>query len=569
MTRKTAWNSFAALAPLLILTLLLIRQQPPDVSFRIIQIFSLPLSIWAVGSILIDRFWKTRTAHGTQEKSEGLSGFYLAGWPGILIVILITLTAVSLVRSQFISHRSDDPRRMYLLTGDEPSYLLLSHSFVFDRDFNLFNNHRDSLFFDKHILLEPGSYGFDYYNTISKGRLAGQEKNWKNQQYFISRPAFPILLSPAYWIGFHFQHRIRFVVLVCLNVLTIVLAVVMLLLAGSIHGAPLTNIVAVLFLVLSAPLLYYSSQIYPDLSAALFIAGALLGLIKACRGRTVLITGFLIACLPWFHERYLGITLVLIIAALFRQPFRRHPIHFGVFIILSFIVQGWYYSFFYGVPYPLNNHKPLVLSAIPRGLMALLTDRDKGLFFLNPLLILVPVGIIPLWKKNAWLAGTLLALLVSYILPVAAFPDWHGGLCPPLRYLVPIIPLLVIPMTALLKGEGWPLTRTALYPLGLWALWMGIKVAGQPKLLFWEYGALFQDKAFHAAHGLFPGYFNPAPGSFYRSLLWLGFLVSFPAWDWLVWRKKRGGNSTPFPAWASLLLAGGLLLVSLISPLTE
>jgi hypothetical protein len=562
-------NYLTAFAPLLTLPLLFIRDHPPAVSLRIIQIFSVPLTVLAIGSILIQGLMKTKLGPDILKKGKGFLFPYLTGRGGILIVFLITLTAVSLVRSQFVSYRSDDPRRTYLLTGDEPSYLLLTHSFVFDGDFNLANNTQDSKFFVKQILLDPGGFSFDYYNTISKGRLAGRENSWKDRQYFINRPALPILLSPAYWIGFHSQLRIRFAVLVWLNLFTAALAVIMLLMARSIDEAPFSNTVSVLFLVLTAPILYYSSQIYPDLPSALFVAGALLGLIKARRRGAILITGLLIACLPWFHERYLGMDLVLIGTAFFRKPFRRHPFYFCLLILLSYIFQGWYYWFFYGVPFPINSHKPLALSAIPRGLLALLTDRDKGLIFLNPLLLLVPVGLIPLWKENRWLAGTIIALLCAYLLPVAAFPDWHGGICPPLRYTVSIVPLLVLPLNALVRKGPWPLTRSVVYALGAWALWMGLKLATQPKLLFWKYGALFQNEAFHPAHILFPGYFIPEPGSVYRSFLWLGFVLCFPALDWLLQRGRGEGNVASSWLWAPLLLATGIFVISLISPLTR
>jgi hypothetical protein len=549
--------------PLLALLPLLIRHEPILPVLRVLHVFSIPLAVLVVGCVLV-RLLPARLA--TPRLAFAI-GTRLGGWRGCALVFLATLAAVSLVRSQLISPRPDDPRREHLLTGDEPAYLLLAHSLVFDGDLNVFNNREqnDSRYFYSRPLLGPGQFGFNFYNQISGGRLAGREQDWVGREYLVNRPGLPILIAPAYWVGFHSQLRIRFAVLVWMNLLAATLGVVTFLLARAVSRAPGPSAVAALLVALTPPLLYYSTEIYPELPAGLFTAGALLGLLRARDRWTAFMTGFLIASLPWFNERFLAVTLVLGAAGLARQSLRRHALPFGLPIILSLILEGLYDWGFFGVPFPLNSRKPLALSAIPTGLLAILTDRDRGLVFLNPLLALAVVGLIPLRRHHPWLAGTLIALLTVYLLPIAAFPDWHGGVCPPLRYLAPLAPLLVVPLVTLFQEKGWPLTRAALGVFGAWSAWIGLLLASQPKLLFWTYGAIFHAEAFHPAHGFFPGYFHPARGAVLGSLLWLGLLALFPALDWMLARAGLAMTPRMVWQWLPIIIASGILAVSLVS----
>ena len=366
--------------PLLVLLPLLIRHEPITPFLRVLHVFSVPLAILAVGCVLVRLLsaWPAATPG-----SAPVIGRRLGGWRGCALVFLATLDAASLIRSQLISPRPDDPRREHLLTGDEPAYLLLTHSIVFDRDLNVFNNREqnDTRYFYSRPLLGPGQFGFNFYNRVSGGRLAGRERDWVGREYLVNRPGLSILIAPAYWVGFHSQSRIRFVVLVWMNLLAATLGVVMFLLARAVSGGPGPSALAALLVALTPPLLYYSSQIYPELSAGLFMAGAILGLLRARDRWGALMTGSLIASLPWFNERFMAMALVLGAAGLTRQSLRRHALPFGLPIGLSLILEGLHDWGLFGVPFPLNSRKPLALSAIPTGLLAILTDRDRGLSF--------------------------------------------------------------------------------------------------------------------------------------------------------------------------------------------
>jgi hypothetical protein len=552
--------------PALALLPLLARQGPPE-PLRVLQVFAVPLAVLAVGCLLL---WHLVLARRGEDAGAGrldaLRGA-LEGARGLAIVFVIALVAVSFARAQLISARPDDPRREHLLAGDEPSYLFIAHSLVFDGDLNLFNNREqgDTRHFYSRPLSAPGQFGFNFYNRISGGRLAGREAEWVGREYFVSRPGFPLLIAPAYWVGFHAGLRIRFAVLVWLNVLAAGLATVMFALAREVSRAPLASAGVALGLALSPPLVYYASQIYPEVAAGLLLAGAGLGLVRSRSWKGALLTGLLLAYLPWLHERFLGVTVVLALSALFRAPARKHFALLAVPVGLSLSLQALYYWQLHGIPVPLGHARPPELAAVPRGLLAILTDRDRGILTMSPLLLLAVLGLSPLWRRDRWLAGSVAAALVVYLLPVAGYHDWHGGVCPPLRYVVSVAPLAVLPLVALAVEPGWPVTRASLGVLGAWGLWMGLVLASQPALMFWKFGPVFQPRPFHAAHALFPGYFHPAGGSAFRSALWLGFLALPPLLDWVLSRREARPTLRSAVPWLPLVFGGGLVVVSLLS----
>jgi hypothetical protein len=555
-TFRRPWTQLIALTGLLPALFFRETNHP---AFQIIKVFSVPLACLTLGSLI----WSLRPQGWPQfpPPRDRLSPPVEVNWRFPLALLLATMVLFSGIRSSLISSDPRDPRIHYLLTGDEPSYLLITHSLVFDGDLDLSNNREDTRYFSRHPLLGSDQFGFNFYNRIAQGRLTGKEKGWGERQYFINRPGLPLLIAPAYWVGFQADKRIRFSVLVWMNLIAAFFILILFFLAKTHYGSVPAGIAAFYF-ALTPPIIFYSNQIYPEVPAALCLAGALLGLIKAEKKWELLFTGLAVAGLPWFHERFIGLFLVLMAAAFFRPNFRRHWPIFLMLPLLSLIFQGMYYHSFYGVPFPLNSHKPLSLSAVPRGLLAMLTDRDRGLLFLNASMVLSFLGVIPLWRRDRWLTLTLLMLLLSYLVPVASFPDWHGGVCPPLRYWVIVVPLSLIPAVALFTREDRSFTKAGMIVLGAWSIWMGAVSAVQPKLWFWQYGPLFAPPAFQPAHVFFPGYFHPKAHSKIVSLCWLSLVLSFPLLDWLRRFKQKADPLRPVYPWVPLILTVGVLLIS-------
>ena len=108
-------------------------------------------------------------------------------------------------------------------------------------------------------------------------------------------------------------------------------------------------------------------------------------------------------------------------------------------------------------------HSGLETHAYADGLLGLVFSPGFGLLANMPLLALAPVGAFLLWKKHR-----ALALLVGYAFAVSLVyfgtlqsPTWHGfgGWGP--RYLVPIVPLMVLPLGFFLDRAAGRLARAS------------------------------------------------------------------------------------------------------------
>jgi hypothetical protein len=78
-------------------------------------------------------------------------------------------------------------------------------------------------------------------------------------------------------------------------------------------------------------------------------------------------------------------------------------------------------------------------------LWGILFSANRGLFFYSPLLLLAPLGLRRMVKKDGWRdAGPMLTASITYILFASAFVDWQAGWCAAARHLTPMVPLLTI-----------------------------------------------------------------------------------------------------------------------------
>jgi hypothetical protein len=87
----------------------------------------------------------------------------------------------------------------------------------------------------------------------------------------------------------------------------------------------------------------------------------------------------------------------------------------------------------------------------------------RGLFFVSPVLLLAIVGFVTMKRNREFWA--LIAIVTTFILAIASFNGWNGGYAFGPRYLVPIVPLLGIAMTAAKPRVFWILA--AIVSIGL------------------------------------------------------------------------------------------------------
>jgi len=110
---------------------------------------------------------------------------------------------------------------------------------------------------------------------------------------------------------------------------------------------------------------------------------------------------------------------------------------------------------------------------ILNGLYGLLFSPGKGLFIYSPVLLLSLGGLIVLWHSRRGLALAIVVLSASYIIFHAPYSFWTGGWNWGPRFLVPVVPFLLLSVGVLLEQAK---TRTAIL---LFALLLALSVAIQ------------------------------------------------------------------------------------------
>ena len=114
------------------------------------------------------------------------------------------------------------------------------------------------------------------------------------------------------------------------------------------------------------------------------------------------------------------------------------------------------------------------------GLRGFLLSPGDSMLVYTPLLLLTPFALPGFFKRHRAEAAFVLGQSVLYLVLFSMFPNWHGLWCFGPRYMVPIVPLLMLPLGAWLEARGrrvWPVVA-ALALAGLWVLllsWCGVR----------------------------------------------------------------------------------------------
>lgn len=109
------------------------------------------------------------------------------------------------------------------------------------------------------------------------------------------------------------------------------------------------------------------------------------------------------------------------------------------------------------------------------GVFGMWLSPYRGIFWYNPILLGLPVVMRHLWREHRILLFWVMALCAVQTLTYAAWWSWHGGIVWGARFLIPVLPLL---MLLLLVGirELTPRWRGAL--IGLGVLSFGVQMLG-------------------------------------------------------------------------------------------
>jgi hypothetical protein len=402
--------------------------------------------------------------------------------------------------------------------SDEPHYLLITQSLLYDHDLDLRNDYDGDRYLDFYPTRLPDIHGIIVGSAI----------------YPIRDLGLPIVSVLPYALG----GRTGVLVLMCLAGALLVLQLFLLLREIEIDRR--VALLAVAVTGLTHPVLTYTTQIYPELLVALGLvtAARLLWAGTSSSARDLALASLVVGTMPWLSTRAwfvaIGTGIVLAAAALLGPGrVRRMPaaaVPFAVLVLaLCYVNWRMFGLFIPSAGYYLIRDQQQVLAYAPQvGALGLLFDRDFGLVPRSPVYLLAFVGAIPLFRlargAGRWeVAALFFAWLLSFVY-VANIAYWWADGSPPSRYLLSTIPFLVVAVACGIEtieraARLRPLLRVATWAAVGWTAFVTFVFAVDPGLRY-DLAADIRESSNAGALFTFLGRLvRPEPGLAFPSLV--------------------------------------------------
>ncbi|HEX7184502.1 MAG TPA: hypothetical protein VF756_21935, partial [Thermoanaerobaculia bacterium] len=442
--------------------------------------------------------------------------------------------------------------------GDEPYYLLITHSLAYDFDAELTNNYTAGHW--RHFMKRP--------IRPQPGDPVGP----RGELYSRHNELLPIALVPAYRLGG------KTGALATMAALTAALAWMTLRIARRYYPEhPRETLAAYALTAFTPPLLLYSHQVWVEVPAALLLMAGLDRILaldgqREWRWKEWLVIGLSVLLLPLLKMRFLLVAGPLLALAWWHAGRPRRPVLI-LTLLLAVLAGGMllYNQILYSNPLKIHTWEEVdpykrSLAAYLTGGLGLFYDVAFGLFSYAPVwLLLLPALVLLFARRMGGRAPAVHAAVLTfpYLLIVAPRTEWYGGWSPPFRYALIALPLLGLTLVPLLARRRGPGARALIAGLGALTLALTILWIAMPG---WTYNfadgrtyaldALSQRTGFDVAR-LFPSSVRP------RSATWiwppLTLLLVPLAW-WLPGRQRLAGKTGAALAGVTVVLAAAAVL---------
>ena len=363
-----------------------------------------------------------------------------------------TLLALGLIIVPY--HRTVQPT-----ASDEPHYLIVMQSLVLDHDLDLADD-----------------YAGDRYRSYYPAKIEDIHGIHVGSAIYSIRDLGLVVLGV---IPFAIGERTGVLALLC--VIGALLAVQLYLLLRDLAFDRRVALLATAAVGFSHPVLTYTSQVYPELPAALAFVTAVRALRRGA-GATrwdLAVASFCVGTLPWLTTRawftVIGVGLVIAYRAF--RPFSVGRVIAGavpfaaLVLALSYLNYRQFGLFMPSAGYYLIRDQQQVLAFAPQtGALGLFFDRTFGLIGRTPLYLLAFVGAYALWRRRRdGHRDELVPLVLGWLLSLLYIADiayWWADGSPSSRYLIATVPLLAAAVAGGIETIGLA---------GRWrqALWVG------------------------------------------------------------------------------------------------
>ena len=174
---------------------------------------------------------------------------------------------------------------------------------------------------------------------------------------------------------------------------------------------------------------------------------------------------------------YVGLTLrghhLTLLKALRRLSYFIAPLAAGVVFLL------WLNSIRFGSVFETGYEHNAFRNPFGRGIYGLTLSFNKGIVFYSPLVLLAPFGVWMMRTGHRREAALTVVASLSYVLLLAKYDMWGAGWAFGPRYLVPLLPLLMLPVArTFTAGRRWRCAALILFAGGLVVNGVGVLVDG-------------------------------------------------------------------------------------------
>jgi len=334
-------------------------------------------------------------------------------------------------------------------SGDEPHYLLITHSLLKDRDINLANNYQNR----------------DYKNYIpQKIKLRPHGRFGKRGPkfiYSIHLPGISFLLIPLYFIGLILKGKtILFILRAGMGIFGALFGIQFYLFSKEHFNNEKKTILVWAIYSFTIPILFYSIHIYPEIIIALFSLFIFRKIYSRNKisNKQLVFLGLILSTFLWFGVKY-NLLFFLFLALGVYLIIKNHKagfriIYFLIFPLISYLLFLWFLHYLYGTFTPLSvyegpissqyvkDYYKMVLTDIPlsqriESLLNYFLDQRDGLLLYSPIYFFSFLGFFELLKRKKQLVFSLLFISLPYILGYA-FLTQRGGYAPQARPLIAV-----------------------------------------------------------------------------------------------------------------------------------
>lgn len=432
----------------------------------------------------------------------------------------------SIPRERLVPFSADYERSLWLLTGDEPAYLItgLALASGHGEDVHSVSRERTYSHFYDQARWDHRYATWDYYTYFSPPRLLDRSHNWGEAQVIHRPPLMALFASPFTLL----QQRVRWSVLIAQGIIFSLFGAMITLYRTQEWLGLFWRCWGIVSLWCSLPVYYYTAQVYPEILTGLLLLAGIFTLVSSRLSWRILGYGCLSLALLGTARVGVAVVIVMVYSA-WRQLRLRNwqdGVSIGVLLGTYFLYNLWLWGFL--TPPNPDETSGLSLLVIPIGLFRNMLSPSVGMFWLTPVSIIASLSVIVTILSKDLILRMSAFMLLGTILVVSAFPNYRAGTCPAGRYQVIQIILMTPAFLKCLQLSGrlGNIIRICSIILGSLSLFISIFVALRPQWWFRSHHPLF---AYTPISDLYRWIQLESLSAF---VLWITLITAFVAFAW-------------------------------------